>query len=158
MTIGTTSDTALLVRSGSRNAAIPLGYVIEIVPACEVSPAPGLPEHVAGVLNYHGTVLPVVDLARVLLEPASRLNPRQRFIICSCGKGRVVLLTDQVGEMVNIGQEQLLDIGVPGSASIRFAIVSGEAIPILDPETIFVEHDSSIESLLRSPEQLLIQD
>lgn len=44
--------------------AVTLDQVVRVLPALQVSPLPGAPEAVCGLVNVRGKLLPVVDLAR----------------------------------------------------------------------------------------------
>lgn len=43
--------------------AVTLDQVVRVLPALQVTPLPGAPEAVCGLVNVHGKLLPVVDLA-----------------------------------------------------------------------------------------------
>src|SRR5208337_1970334 len=45
--------------------AIELGYVHKIVPLIELTPVPGAPDFIVGVINLRGEILPIVDLHRL---------------------------------------------------------------------------------------------
>jgi len=69
--------TALLALSvDDRRYALPLSAVERIVRIVEVTPLPSAPEIVAGVVNVHGRVIPVVDLRKrfTLREPVIALS------------------------------------------------------------------------------------
>lgn len=44
--------------------AVTLDQVVRVLPALQATPLPGAPEAVCGLVNVHGKLLPVVDLAR----------------------------------------------------------------------------------------------
>jgi chemotaxis-related protein WspB len=53
--------------------ALPASSVIEVLPLMNLKRVPGAPSGVVGVLNYHGTPVPVIDLNEMTLgEPAAR--------------------------------------------------------------------------------------
>jgi purine-binding chemotaxis protein CheW len=53
--------------------ALPLDCVERVVRAVEVTPLPDMPETVAGVINVHGRLVPVVDMRR-RLQPSPYLQ------------------------------------------------------------------------------------
>ena len=54
---------------GAESYALPIGNVREIALLGDVAPLPGAPAAVLGVLNLHGRVLPVIELASLLGVP-----------------------------------------------------------------------------------------
>ena len=63
-------DSVLVARVGDRRLALPAAAVERILRMAEVTPLPGAPPGVAGVLNVQGSVLAVVD-SRPRLATAS---------------------------------------------------------------------------------------
>lgn len=68
----------LLFRLGEDRYAIDTRQIAEILPRMVTAPIPGFPMELAGVFNYRGTALPVVDLIQLKLKrPAlKQLNTR----------------------------------------------------------------------------------
>jgi chemotaxis-related protein WspB len=63
----------ILFQIGRDRYALPASSVIEVLPLMKLKRIPGAPSGVAGVLNYHGTPVPVIDLNEMALgEPAAR--------------------------------------------------------------------------------------
>ena len=56
------STSVILLGVGEREFALPLGCVVEVVRMAALTPAPGAPGHVLGLLDLRGRVVPVIDL------------------------------------------------------------------------------------------------
>lgn len=69
-------DRFLCVRLEPELYALPILAVHEIQAYAPPTPVPGMPEHVRGVLNVQGAIVPVVDLRRRLGLPAQPPPPR----------------------------------------------------------------------------------
>lgn len=52
----------ILFRLGKEQYALETARVIEVIPRLPLRPQPGTPAFVAGLFNFHGTVVPVLDL------------------------------------------------------------------------------------------------
>lgn len=59
--------------------------VIEVVPLAELKPLPRAPDYVAGVLNYRGVPVPVLDLTQMNQSYPSRACMSTRIILVSYG-------------------------------------------------------------------------
>src|SRR3984957_20834990 len=63
----------ILFQIGRDRYALPASRVIEVLPLMNLKRVPGAPAGLAGVLNFHGTPVPVIDLNEMTLgEPAAR--------------------------------------------------------------------------------------
>jgi chemotaxis-related protein WspB len=63
----------ILFQIGRDRYALPASSVIEVLPLMNLKRVPGAPAGLAGVLNFHGTPVPVIDLNEMALgEPAAR--------------------------------------------------------------------------------------
>ena len=85
---------------GYETYALELIEVQEVVEKQTIYPFPGAPEIVAGAINFHGRIIPVVDLARLLNFPPEKIG--QRLIVLVNQRGPVALGVDQVEAIINI--------------------------------------------------------
>src|SRR5258707_5052843 len=68
----------LLFELGRDGYAFDVGQVAEVLPLVRIGPVPQAPRGVAGLLNYRGVPVPVVDLSELALgrPAAARLSTR----------------------------------------------------------------------------------
>jgi purine-binding chemotaxis protein CheW len=110
--------------------------VIErVVRAVEVSPIADAPEGIIGVINLHGTIVPVLDV-----RPRFGLTPREvevddHFVIARIGERQVAVLVDAPvdvfgadGCAVHATLEPLAGLGTVEGVLVQ----SGEVVPIQD--------------------------
>ena len=63
----------LLFHLGAQRYALDVGQVAAVLPMVAIRPIPHAPPGVAGLINYHGAPLPVIDLSALTLgQPAPR--------------------------------------------------------------------------------------
>jgi purine-binding chemotaxis protein CheW len=117
------------VEIGGEHYAVPVDDVLEVAPLGELTPVPGAPPAVAGVLNLRGEVLAVVDLAVLVgVEPA---GPHQRIVVAqgsSCRAGLAVESVVGVGDVA----EAMAPARSPSLAGA--ALVDGELVGVVDVE------------------------
>lgn len=105
----------LFLHVGAERYALASACVVEVVPDVPLRTVPGVPAWVAGLLDYRGRVLPVVDLgARVGASPAPRLLST-RVVVCD-PEGALrpfgAELHGDVGRrLVGLRAERVLDLG-----------------------------------------------
>lgn len=76
--------------------ALSISTVDRIVRAVEVLPMPKMPEIVLGVINYHGQIVPVINLRRRFQLPEREITPSDHFILARTTRRPVVLVVDAI--------------------------------------------------------------
>lgn len=86
----------VVVRLGGCRYALPMAAVAEVGRPPALTRVPGLPGWVAGVANWRGRVLAVLDLRGLLGAPTEALDRRARLAVLVRDGVRVGLLVEQV--------------------------------------------------------------
>jgi purine-binding chemotaxis protein CheW len=76
--------------------ALPLTSVERSYRAVAVTPLPGAPSKVMGIVNVHGVVHPVIDLRHCFRLPPRALSPADHLIIGHTSRRNVALVVDNV--------------------------------------------------------------
>ena len=85
---------------GYETYALELVEVQEVVENQTVHPFLGSPDIVAGAINFHGRIIPVIDLAQLLNFSPEKKG--QRLIVLINQRGPVALAVEQVQAIVNV--------------------------------------------------------
>lgn len=88
-------------RVGQQSYALPIEAVREIVRPPEITLVPQSPDHVAGVMNLRGRILPVVDLRKRFSSPVES-SPKNRVLVTSSDGKLVGLLVDAASEVLKV--------------------------------------------------------
>jgi len=86
----------VLLRLGTCRYAVPLSAVTEVGRPPALTRVPGLPGFVAGVANWRGRVLAVLDLRGLLSAGPAVPDRRSRLVVVQVDAVRVGLLVDAV--------------------------------------------------------------
>jgi purine-binding chemotaxis protein CheW len=81
---------------GQERYAFQSSYVREVFPLTEITPLPGLPAHVLGVVNVRGRILSVMDIRRLLEFQNVGLTNLNKAIILHAGDMELAVLADEV--------------------------------------------------------------
>ena len=87
---------------------------------CAWWPSPRVPQApawVAGVVNLHGRVIPVVDLRRQLGHPVREFQPDDRLLVVSARERTLALVVDQVGQVLTLPAAEVAASAEPLSRS-----------------------------------------
>jgi purine-binding chemotaxis protein CheW len=105
---GGTAETWVLFAVDSQIYALDLFEVERIVLAVEVKPLPEVPPYVAGVVDVHGRVLPVVDLRLRFDRPTRPIALTDHFVIAHTSTHSVILPVDSA-----LGSRQVSNDVIP---------------------------------------------
>jgi len=86
----------VVLRLGAARYVIPMAQVAEVVHVPPITRVPASPGWLAGVANWRGRVLPVLDLRPLLGAEAVPLATSARLVIVSVDEVEAGLLADQV--------------------------------------------------------------
>ena len=103
------SQLMLLFRVGSERYALATKWVVEIIHRVELSNLHGAKSTIAGRFNYHGQLVPVLDLSQILGGSASQPKLGTRIILVKLERAEQTpqlmgLLVEQVSEILEDSQ------------------------------------------------------
>ncbi|MFN3652129.1 MAG: chemotaxis protein CheW [Armatimonadota bacterium] len=139
----------ILCRVEGEPYGLPLATVERVLPMVELRRLPSAPVFLAGVIDYHGEVVPVVDL-RVRFGLASRApEVTQRLLLLQTSRRKLALLVDAVEGLRELPGERVvapeaLDTGLRGVAGVA----------ALEDGVVIVQ---DVEALLSSEEERAVQ-
>ena len=135
---------------GTQVYALPIEPIQQVIEMVTITPVPQVRASVEGVINYHGTTVPVVNLREHL--GMSRIPLKLHTpIIMTFGSGQSVgLIVDEVVAVIDLPSTQLVnphDIlpkGLGKTSLLRGLFHDhGNAVLVLDIEHLFDSQDAS---------------
>ncbi|HBJ38154.1 MAG TPA: chemotaxis protein CheW [Planctomycetaceae bacterium] len=117
---------------------VDIDYVQEISRQVELTPVPGAPESICGVINLRGDVVTVLNLHHLL--GAKPLTPGSSWcnLILSFGTERVGICVDRVSDICTVPENKIVD-GPSNLRSLNSRYIEGvylrddAVVVILDP-------------------------
>ena len=103
----TQADKYLLFNLGAEVYGIPITHVINIIELQKITEVPDMPEHIRGVINLRGSVIPVMDLRLRFRLPARAYDDRTCIIIVKVAEKSVGFICDTVAEVNNIAPHNI---------------------------------------------------
>ena len=112
----------LLFQLGQDRYALEAGLVVEVLPLVALKGLPGAPRGVAGLVDYRGTPVPVLDLSALALgvAAASRVSTRLlivRYCAAQGGERLLGLVVERATEMLKCAAEDFYNPGVETSGA-----------------------------------------
>ncbi len=102
----------LTFRIGGESYALDTAQIAEILPLLRITRVPQAPAGVAGLINYRGRSVPVVDLSDLLLGEPARPHISTRLILVRQGEHLLGLIAEQATEMLRRETGSFSDSGV----------------------------------------------
>ncbi|MCR5122974.1 MAG: chemotaxis protein CheW [Ruminococcus sp.] len=127
--------TAVTFRSEGGLYAFGIETITEIMTATEVTPIPGLPRHIPGVINLRGEVIPVIDFRRRLGFEDAEPTGKETFMVISHDGVTAAVKTDMVVTSVTYTAKDYMTFG-GDSAAAGIIMDVGERITLIDPQKL----------------------
>lgn len=133
--------------------ALNIMNVTEIIPFEESVKLPHVPHFVEGIINYRGSVIPIICLKKRFHIPLGVADHSTRIIIISMDDKQVGFIVDEASQTLKIDDEQI-DITRNISSNIDMKYINGVAkiddklVILVDLERILTEEEKEeIENL-----------
>jgi len=126
----------LTFQIGNDRYALDTQHVVEVLPLVQYKVIPGTADGVAGVFNYHGKPVPLIDLTKLSLGKTSDARMSTRIILVSYAgdSGNPYLfglIAEHVTETVRRNDSDFVDSGVNGSEAGYLGPVTTEGSKII---------------------------
>ncbi|MCW2598796.1 MAG: CheW protein [Frankiales bacterium] len=136
------ANEVVVVRLGGSRYALPMDAVAEVGRPPSLTRVPGVPGWLAGVANWRGRVLAVLDLRPLLAAPPASLGRRARLVVLNRGGVPVGLLTEGVEGtyLLDADQVQPSLVNLPDSAAELLAgqtTAAGGPCGVFDLDAVF---------------------
>lgn len=124
---------------------IPIQQVREIVRVTDITRVPQSPEHVRGVTNLRGKIIPVVDLKTRIGLTVAEVSDDSRILIVESFKRAIGFLVDQVSQVTRVSASNM-DVAPEEVQNVKADYIRGVAkmenrlIILLDVERLTVLH------------------
>ena len=143
----------LVFQLGTDRYAIEAHQVIEVLHLVNLKQIPQAPSGVAGMFDYHGTSVPLIDLAELAMSKSSRRWMSTRIILVKYGSPpgethMLGLLAEQATETLRRSQEDFSDAGLAVTDTPYLGNVTTDARGIVQRIEIPNLLSTSIRNLL----------
>ena len=110
---------------GGENYALDTAQIVEVLPLLEITPVRPAPVGVAGLANYRGRLVPVVDLSELMQGEPAPPHISTRLILLRYGEQLLGLIAERATEMMQREAGSFADTGI-----------ACDAAPYLGPGTL----------------------
>lgn len=130
---------------------------MEVVPLVPLQKQPNAPAHIAGLMNYRGSSLPVVDLGQLFAGRDAVLRLSSRIVVVKVvlpdqEARNIGLLLEKSTEILKMDEGEFIEPGIENSQApyLGKVIMDGQGmLQLISPENILSTMD--IELLFPAP-------
>jgi purine-binding chemotaxis protein CheW len=128
----------VIFRVANELYGIDMYCVQNISPVADITPVPGAPAFVAGMINQRGTMLPVIDLRERFGLPCAQLENQQSMMIIAVSGLQFGAIVDEVAEVCTIPSQSIetdttLIPHLDQDCIEGFAVVDEQLLTLLNP-------------------------
>jgi purine-binding chemotaxis protein CheW len=126
---------------GAETFGLPIAAVREIIRVPEITAVPNVPDHIVGVINLRGKIVPVVDLPKRFGAASSARSAKNRIVVVEL-EGRLVgLIVHSASEVLRVPQSKIenpQDVFSDGALDYVSGVgkLNGRLVILLDLQTI----------------------
>ncbi len=104
-------ETLLTFNIGKELFAVNVVSVLEVLEQQQITPVPGAPEHIMGIINFRGEILPVVN-TRIKLNIAGASEELKRYVIVfeleqNAQKYLITSIADGVKDVIEVALDEI---------------------------------------------------
>jgi purine-binding chemotaxis protein CheW len=105
-TTGRVTGTYLTFQVGPEEYGIEIFKVREIIGMLPITPVPGSPAEMIGVINLRGKVIPVISIRTRFGMPAAEAHPHNVIIVVENRQGEIGIAVDRVAEVARFTESE----------------------------------------------------
>ncbi|PKM94761.1 MAG: chemotaxis protein CheW [Firmicutes bacterium HGW-Firmicutes-1] len=94
---------------GNEEYGIEISYVTEIIGIQAITQVPELPDHIKGIINLRGKIIPVMDVRLRFKKEPKEYNDKTCIIVVDIKEVSIGLIVDTVAEVLSISEDNLVE-------------------------------------------------
>ncbi len=103
----TLKDQFLSYSLGKEFYAVEIVYVTEIIGIQNITEVPNVKDHIKGIINLRGMIIPVVDIRYRFGMTILPYNDRTCIIVVTVNNSQIGLIVDEVQEVLTIASDKI---------------------------------------------------
>lgn len=94
---------------GAETFGLPIAAVREIIRVPEITAVPNVPDHIQGVINLRGKIVPVIDLPKKFGADTSERSAKNRVVVVEIDGRPLGLIVHSASEVLRLPQSKVED-------------------------------------------------
>jgi purine-binding chemotaxis protein CheW len=144
----------LVFSMDAQKYALHLSSVVKVLRMVEITPLPKAPDIVAGVINVHGKVIPVINIRRRFRLPEREVGASDQLIIADTSGRTVALAADSSQGIIERREEEIIPSAevVPGADYVEGVIKLRDGMVFIHDLDTFLslEEEKKLDKAMKS--------
>jgi purine-binding chemotaxis protein CheW len=132
--------------------ALPLASVDRVVRAVEITPLPGAPDAILGVINVHGRIVVVADIRKRFGLPPREIELEDAIVIAHSASRPLAFVANAVHGVLDYGESDIVDGEeiMPGTGPIAAVAKTREGLVIIQnlDEFLDIGEEASLQRVI----------
>lgn len=145
-------------RLGRQTYALPIEPIVQITEMVTITPVPQVSNTIEGVINVHGSTVPVINMRRHFGLPDAPLELNTPIILLQIGGQTVGLIVDEVIDVLSIPGEQISSLaeilpeGLDDAPALRGLVrIQNATVLLLNPDRLLLPHQTHTLAQIVAP-------
>lgn len=147
-------QTLIVFTIAGQRYGVDLWIVKRVVRVVEITSVPGMPEKVLGIINFEGTLIPVISTRRLIHAPEREIELSDQLVILQSPGRMIALLVDSVeGATGYAGVDEIpMESVLPGAKVIKGILKDKEDLIFIQDFEKFLspEENRTLDSVLET--------
>jgi len=152
--MGESRHTIIVFTIDGQRYGVDLWIVKRVVLVVEITPVPGMPDKVIGIVNFEGTIIPVIDTRKLINAPAREIELSDQLVILQSPGKMIALLVDSVEGAIGYAdaEEIPMESVLPGTKVLRGILKDKEDLIFIQDFERFLslEEKQALDSVLEN--------
>lgn len=92
----------------SQKFALPMVFVNRVIHVVEISPLPQTPAFIQGIINFHGDIIPVINMRSLFGLQQRDIELTDKLLIADIPSGKFAFLVDSTQGILEIEKNEIL--------------------------------------------------
>lgn len=146
------SNSLVIFTLDDQRYALPLHAARRVVRMVAITPLPNAPGIILGVLNFHGQVIPVINVRRRFRLPECKIALSDKLLVAHTAKRSVALVVDAVLDVIEYSAQKLIatDNILPNIAYVKGVVKLPDGLILIHDLDTFLslEEESALDQAL----------
>lgn len=98
----------LIFHVNEQRFALPIRVVNRVVQVVELRKLPKMPNYLDGIINFHGEVIPVINIRALFGFSSKEIELSDQLIIAYTSTQKIALLVDSTAEVVELDEAEIV--------------------------------------------------
>jgi chemotaxis signal transduction protein len=134
---------ALLFEAGQSLMAVNVGKIKQVLRKKEITPLPGAPDYLDGVVVYREKIIPVVNICKKLKKKEGN-NGKERIILANIDRLLIGFKVENVLEVINVSDKDVEESEEKGLIEGTYKYKNNKIVVVIDPNRLFTDKERKV--------------